>query len=54
LVLPLGHGDGGEYVYLSAAERDLLSLVGVIAAMYPVSTMALARIVLHERLTLWG
>jgi drug/metabolite transporter (DMT)-like permease len=37
-------------VYLAAATRGLLSLVAVIAALYPASTVVLARLVLHERL----
>jgi drug/metabolite transporter (DMT)-like permease len=41
---------GANMLFLLAVHRDLLSLVGVISAMYPASTMALARFVLHERL----
>jgi drug/metabolite transporter (DMT)-like permease len=41
---------GANMLFLSAVHRELLSLVGVISAMYPASTMALARAVLHERL----
>ncbi len=37
-------------VFLVAARQGLLSLVGVVAAMYPASTVLLARTVLGERL----
>jgi uncharacterized membrane protein len=37
-------------VYLAAATRGLLSLVAVIAALYPASTVVLARVVLGERI----
>lgn len=37
-------------VFLVAARQGLLSLVGVVAAMYPASTLLLARTVLGERL----
>jgi drug/metabolite transporter (DMT)-like permease len=35
---------------LEAGRRGMLALVGVIGALYPASTILLARIVLHERL----
>ncbi|MEE9206452.1 MAG: DMT family transporter [Acidimicrobiia bacterium] len=37
-------------MFLLAIRRELLSLVAVIMAMYPVSTISLARFVLHERI----
>jgi drug/metabolite transporter (DMT)-like permease len=40
-------------LYLAAASRGLLTLVAVIAAMYPASTVVLARVVLGERLQRW-
>jgi drug/metabolite transporter (DMT)-like permease len=36
-------------LYLAAASRGLLSLVAVVAALYPASTVMLARVVLGER-----
>jgi drug/metabolite transporter (DMT)-like permease len=41
---------GGNICFLLAAQRGLLSLVGVISAMYPATTMVLARLLLRERL----
>lgn len=38
-------------LYLLATQRGLLSLVAVITSMYPASTVVLARLLLHERLT---
>ena len=40
-------------LYLAAATRGLLSLVAVIAALYPASTVVLARLVLGERVERW-
>lgn len=37
-------------MFLLAIRQELLSLVAVIMAMYPVSTISLARFVLHERI----
>lgn len=37
-------------MFLVAVRQELLSLVVVIMAMYPVATVGLARVVLHERL----
>jgi len=36
-------------MYLVAVRQELLSLITVIMAMYPVATVSLARVVLHER-----
>ncbi|MBU6215738.1 MAG: EamA family transporter [Acidobacteria bacterium] len=44
-------------LFLVATREGLLALVGVIGAMYPASTVVLARLVLNERLArhqLWG
>lgn len=35
--------------YLAATHRGLLSIVAVLSALYPASTVVLARVVLHER-----
>lgn len=41
---------GANVLYLLAVRQGLLSVVSVLAALYPVSTIVLARVVLHERL----
>jgi drug/metabolite transporter (DMT)-like permease len=38
-------------LYLAAVNHGLLSLVAVLAALYPASTVVLARVVLRERMT---
>jgi drug/metabolite transporter (DMT)-like permease len=40
-------------LYLAAASQGLLSLVAVVAALYPASTVVLARVVLGERVQRW-
>lgn len=47
----VGAFDNGANVLFALASREgLLSLVSVLGSLYPVSTVLLARIVLHERL----
>jgi drug/metabolite transporter (DMT)-like permease len=41
---------GANTLYLFAAGRGLLSIVGAVVALYPATTVILARAVLHERL----
>jgi uncharacterized membrane protein len=41
----------GNSFYLFASRQGLLTLVGVVGAMYPASTVVLARVVLREQLT---
>lgn len=38
-------------VYLVVSHMALLSIIGVIVALYPISTLVLARFVLHERVS---
>jgi drug/metabolite transporter (DMT)-like permease len=40
---------GATLLYAAASTRGLLSVVAVLASLYPVIIVALARIVLHER-----
>jgi drug/metabolite transporter (DMT)-like permease len=40
-------------MYLVAVRQELLSLVTLIMAMYPVATVGLARFVLHEKIDRW-
>src|SRR5262249_20565506 len=54
LVVVAGVADtAANALYLAAATSGLLSLVAVIAAMYPASTVILARLVLGERVHRW-
>lgn len=53
-VWPLGVGMGlaevsAHLLYLQALDGGLLALVAVLTSLYPVSTVLLARVVLHER-----
>jgi drug/metabolite transporter (DMT)-like permease len=41
---------GANVLYVIAARHGLLPVVAVLTSLYPASTVALARIVLHERL----
>ncbi len=53
ILLALGAGaldSGSNILVLEAGRRGLIVIVGVITALYPASTIMLARIVLHERL----
>ncbi len=48
---------GSNVMFLYASEQGLLTLVAVLTSLYPVSTVILARVVLHERMSLtqlWG
>jgi drug/metabolite transporter (DMT)-like permease len=40
-----------NFLFVVAAGRGLLSVVGVLGSLYPAVTVVLARVVLHERLT---
>jgi len=40
-----------NFLFVVAAGRGLLSVVGVLGSLYPAVTVVLARFVLHERLT---
>jgi drug/metabolite transporter (DMT)-like permease len=51
LIVAAGIGDTGATVLFGAATtRGLLSVVSVLASLYPVVLVAMARIVLHERI----
>jgi drug/metabolite transporter (DMT)-like permease len=50
LLVVLGLFDtGATFLYAAASTRGLLSIVAVLASLYPVVIVALARAVLHER-----
>lgn len=50
-ILLVGAADlGANVLYALAATRGPLSVVSVLASLYPVATVALATLVLHERL----
>ena len=44
-----GFDVGANLLYLLAVREGLLSVVSVLSSLYPVSTVVLARVVLHER-----
>lgn len=47
----IGLGDvGANLMYAVATQRGLLSVTGALGSLYPVVTVVLARLVLHERL----
>ncbi len=51
LVIACGAGDvTANVLYVLAAHSGMLSIVAVLSSLYPASTVALAAIVLHERL----
>jgi len=55
-VLPLVLGAGvadmtANVLYLLAVRQGELSIVGLLSSLYPVSTVVLAALVLHERLS---
>jgi drug/metabolite transporter (DMT)-like permease len=44
---------GAGLLFAAASTLGLLAIVSVLSALYPVVTAALARVVLHERLSAW-
>lgn len=52
VLVPVGLGDlAANALFALAADRGMVSVVGVLSSLYPVATIVLARVVLHERLT---
>jgi drug/metabolite transporter (DMT)-like permease len=43
--------NGANLMFVVAAQHGLLSLIAVLASLYPVTTVLLARVALHERLS---
>ena len=52
LIACIGLADtGGNILFAAAASQGLVSVVSVLASLYPVVTVILARVYLHERVT---
>ncbi len=52
MLLAIGAFDAAANVFFAeASTEDAIGIVAVLGALYPIATVALARIVLHERLT---
>jgi drug/metabolite transporter (DMT)-like permease len=50
LILLVGVGDmAGNLLFAAASAQGLVSITSVLASLYPIFTVVLARLVLHER-----